>query len=84
MPASQIQKTKKEQRKTTTTTIINSAKCLTNPKRGTYRAATEISLTWNKTFLGGVLAKNPNYSTLCSNIPGEEESQKTRRSHENY
>jgi hypothetical protein len=83
MPTSQIHKTKKEQR-TTTTTIINSAKRLTNPKRGTYRAAAEISLTWTKTFLGGVLGKNPNYSTLCSNIPAEEESQKTRRSHENY
>jgi len=47
---------------------------LTNPKRGTYRAAAEISLTWTKTFLGGVLGKNPNYSTLCSNIPAEEES----------
>jgi hypothetical protein len=84
MPARQIHETKKEQRTTTTTTttIINSAKCLTNPKSGTYRAAAEISLTWTKTFLGGVLGKNPNYSTLCSNIAAEEESQKTRQSHE--
>jgi hypothetical protein len=87
-PPDKSTKQKKEQRTTTTTTttIINNANKMPkqNPKRGTYRAAAEISLTWTKTFLSGVLGKNPNYSTLCSNIPADEESQKTRRSHENY